>query len=153
MDCVVRPRSRDCRWPTALVSVASEPIRPLRGRRMADRGTRLSQQARFGTSRPKVYNTGLLARLLQKFVRLSTPPNAALQMVASQTNTCPRRSPTGGAHNNALKCVLPAATNGWGSLSGLTSWRASTRYEATPGPTGWRCGKCGCALKLLTGRL
>jgi len=51
---------------------------------------------------------GKFAKFRQNLNKLSFPPKAELQSVASQTNTCPARLDSGGAHNSALNESFPA---------------------------------------------
>src|SRR4051795_3937177 len=70
----------------------------------------------------------ILARFLQKFARLSVPPNKVVKIVESAIRMWPARASFGGIQMKELNSVLPAALKGWGR-SRSTAWRARTWTE------------------------
>jgi hypothetical protein len=56
----------------------------------------------------------MVARFLQRFRRLSVPPNNVVKCVESTSTRSPERRPPGGIQINALNSVLPASVNGCG---------------------------------------
>ena len=71
----------------------------------------VAPQACLGSSRPGTRSTSgyILARFLQKFVRLSVPPNSVVKIVESAITMCPARGSFGGIQMQELNSVLPAA--------------------------------------------
>jgi hypothetical protein len=59
----------------------------------------------------------MVARLHQKFLRLSVPPKSVVKFVESTRTMSADRWAAGGIQISALNSVLPAAVKGWG-LSG-----------------------------------
>src|SRR4030095_4237817 len=55
-----------------------------------------------------------VARLRQKFCRLSSTPNNVLKIVESAKSTSPARFPVGGIQRNMLNSLFPASMKGWG---------------------------------------
>ena len=67
----------------------------------------------------------IFAMFLQKFFRLSVPPNNVVKIVESAIRMCPARSSFGGIQMQELNSVLPAAVKGC-SRSRSMGWRANT---------------------------
>jgi hypothetical protein len=73
----------------------------------------------------------MVARLCQKFLRLSVPPNGVVKLVESTSTMSAARRPVGGIQISALNSLLPAAVKGWGRL-GSMRWRPSTAQNRFP---------------------
>jgi hypothetical protein len=56
----------------------------------------------------------MMARLCQKFLRLSVPPEKRGEFRGVDETMSPARLPDAGIQISALNSVLPAAVKGWG---------------------------------------
>ena len=66
----------------------------------------------------------MMARLCQRFLRLSVPPKRVVKWVESIRTMSPARWPVGDIQISALNSLLPAAVNGWGRLGRRVGDRA-----------------------------